>query len=338
MKRVSLVAIVLGLLSSSLVLPTTTPAQGADAAETARRAQVYARIGQRTVTVGDLEDFVAAQSPYQRQRYVEDPSKLRDVAARFVEAELLATEARRLGLDRERTIADHVKQDIVQLLVRKEFDERITPEGISDAEIAAYYQAHPDEFTRPEMVRASHIQVRTEEEARALLEQARTADAAAFRQLARDRSVDSETKLSGGDLRYFMRDGRPYGSPDRPVEAVLVEAAFALHDVGDVAPQPIRVGENWSILKLTGRRPAETTPLAAASESIRRRLWREKRQEAVEAFVGSLQQRFPVVTHPELTRLIVLEPSSGLPAPHRHGPPDEPQAGLRPSPTAMDSH
>ena len=112
---------------------------------------------------------------------------------------------------------------------------------LTDEEIQAYYDAHADEFSRPEMVRASHILLASRDDAEELLNEARDADARGFRQLAREHSIDTETKLRGGDLRYFTRDGRAAGAreDDTPVDATLVEAAFGVEEVGGVAREPV---------------------------------------------------------------------------------------------------
>lgn len=298
------------------VVPERSPA------DVARRARLYARIGDAGVTVGDIEDAIAAQTEYQRQRYRDDPEALRELAHRLVDLQVLAREARRRELDRERAVREVVEGNLVQLLVRREIDERITPRSIPDAEVATYYQSHLEQYARPEMVRASHVLVATAAEATALVAQCRAGDIAAFRQLARDRSLDGETKQSGGDLRYFTRDGRPMGDVGRPVEQALVNAAFALREVGDCSAEPVPVGERWSVLKLTGRRAAETTPLPAASEGIRRSLWREKRDAELERLVATIRARVAVSQRNELVRLVEMPaPEPGELGRHQHGEP-----------------
>ena len=100
-------------------------------------------------------------------------------------------------------------------------------------------------------------------------------------------------------------------------EVAVVSAAFAIPVVGGVAPEPVPFGPRFSVVMLTGRRPSETTPLAAARESIRRSLWRERRQAAMDAFVASLEQRYHVEERPELMESIVLESARSAPPTRR---------------------
>lgn len=306
---------------SPTTAPTPTPPAARTEADEARRARVYATVGDVRITVGRIEDEIAQMSPFLRARY-RDPVKLRELADSLVRFELLAREAERDGYGDRQVVQRSVKQAIVQNLIKTEFDERVTRDSITAEEIQAYYDSHQDEFGRPAMVRASHVLLTTREEADALLTEARAADARQFRELARRHSIDTETKLRGGDLRYFTQNGLPAGAreDDTPVDPAIVTAAFALQNVGDVVSEPIAVGEHWSLVKLTGRRDAEQRTIEQASEGIRLRLWREKRQRAIDEFVDGLRRTHAPELHPDRMRPIRLDgPPPGaaqLPAGH----------------------
>ena len=294
------------------------PPQQLTPADRARRARVVARVGEVRLTVGDVEDAINSQSPFLRLRY-RDPERLRDFVQNMIRFELLAAEAERRELGDHPNVVRTIKQNAVQQLIRREFDERITPESIPVADVTEYYASHDEEFNRPEMVRASHVLVADEAAARELLQKARDADARTFRQLAREHSIDTETKLRGGDLRFFSRDGRPPGSEDPAVEEVLVTAAFGLTNVGDVVAEPVRVGEHRSIVMLTGRRPAETRSLEESAQGIRLKLWRERRQQEIDRFVDGLRQRHSPQIHEDRMSNIRLDPVSAQPGFSGHG-------------------
>jgi parvulin-like peptidyl-prolyl isomerase len=179
--------------------------------------------------------------------------------------------------------------------------------AIPQEDIAKYYQEHIDEYVQPAMQRASHVMVATEQDAKALHQQAKTMDLRAFRQLARDKSMDEASKLRGGDLRYFDQQGKARGETEPSVPPQIVKAAFALKTVGDTAPHPVKIENGYSIVKLTGQRPAISRKLAEVEETIRVRLWRERRQQAIEAFVATLRAQYKPETHPQLTEAIKLE-------------------------------
>jgi peptidyl-prolyl cis-trans isomerase C len=157
----------------------------------------------------------------------------------------------------------------------------------------------------------SHIVLESEAQARELLTQARAADARAFRQLAQERSIDPDTRQRGGDLRYFDDHGVSPNSADPAVAEPIVRAAFALASVGDVA-DPVEVDGRWSIVKLTGLRPAEHRPVEAAGQGIRLRLWRQARQDALERFVEELRGRIPTEVHHDRMAGIRFDPPDRL--------------------------
>jgi peptidyl-prolyl cis-trans isomerase C len=296
----------------------TRPSEPAAVAHTpedeARRAQAIARIGEVTITVGQVEDEIARQTPFMRARY-RDRAELEELIGTLVRFELLAREADRRGLGTDPEIREATSQSAVQQMIRRDFDERITVESIPQPDVQAYYDAHPEEFTRPEVRRASQIVLENEEQARALVEEARAADARRFRQLAQERSIDPESRQRGGDLRYFDDHGASPNSADPAVDEAIVRATFALANVGDVS-DPIAVGpeegRRYTIVKLTGLRPAEHRSVEEAGQGIRLRLWRERRQEALEGFVEELRGRTQTEVHYERMSGIRFDPPDRL--------------------------
>ena len=249
------------------------------AAEEARRAQLYARVGDVRITLGDIEDSINQQSPILRIRY-RDPERLQRFASDLIRFELLAAAAISRGYGDDPTVAKNIRQNAVQQLIQTEIDEKVSQDDVPAVDIQTYYETHPTEFNRPAMRRASHIVLPNQEAAAAMHAEARGADARAFRDLARRQSIDEDTKLRGGDLRYFDDQGRsistiqayratPRPSQDSPaaldpgeeqpvpsgadptVDARLVAAAFALENLGDVS-EPIALDDgHFRIVKLT---------------------------------------------------------------------------------------
>lgn len=285
----------------------------------ARRLRTYARVGDVVIRVGDLEDRIAAQSAFVREE-LRDRARLAEFAEGIVRSELLAREAARREYDQLAVVRQAYRESLVQNLLRKEIDESITRESISAQDVEAHFQRHQEEFARPAMRRAAHLVVATLAEANELLAEARETDVRGFRDLVRRHSTDTETKYRGGDLRYFRRDGRspaaptarredgPGGrEPDPPVDAAIVAAAFALETVGDLS-EPIAIGENFSIVKLTGAREEESPALADVQDGIRLQLWRQRRQSAIDAMVMRLREAAGVEVHSERLRAIRLDP------------------------------
>jgi len=282
--------------------------EDAGSPDEARRARVFAKVGDAVITVGDLEDGINERSPYARKRF-EDPEIVRQYADERVKAELLLQGAERLGYEDDPDVEAYLDRMILQLFMRREIEEAKPVESITDEEVAAYYDEHPEEFRRPEMRRAAHIVVGSREEASDLIQDLRAGASEKFGTIAKQRSLDTETKLRGGDLLYFTKDGRAVGtSEDAVVDPALVAAAFRLADEGDITGKPVDLGEGkWSVLRLTAIRPERVERLDDARNAIRRRMWREDRKEALEALVAKLRAELAPTVHGERVDPIVLE-------------------------------
>jgi len=293
----------------------SAPAPKLTPADEARRKQTLATFEGGQLTVGDLEDAIERQSPLMRARYT-DPRNLKELYDKTLRFAMLAAEAGRRGYDKNEAVSQAVKQNAVQALMKADFDETTAGLEVSKDEIKKYYDEHLDEYVQSALQRASMVVVATEAEARALLAEVKAADLRAFRQLARDKSIDEATKTRGGDLRYFDASGKVRDEQGATVPAAVARAAFALKNVGDTTPAPIRVSNGFALVKLTGSRPALSRKLAEAEETIRVRLWRERRQQAIEDFVTKLKADHPPEIHAELASAITLDelPGGGGPA------------------------
>ncbi len=88
-------------------------------------------------------------------------------------------------------------------------------------------------------VRASHILVKTEDEAKNLLDEIK--EGKSFADAAKEVSL-CPSGHDGGDLGFFKR-----GVMVKPFE----DAAFALKNIGDIS-EPVQTQFGWHLIQLTG--------------------------------------------------------------------------------------
>jgi peptidyl-prolyl cis-trans isomerase C len=304
--------------------PPAAAAAPTSPAEIERRGQVVASFEGGAVTIGELEDAILAQNPFMQQRYVSADS-VRALLDRSVRFALLVSEAERRGYGKADAVVQAQMPSAVQTLIKQEFDDKITAESIPASDVKQYYSAHIDEFVRGEGRRVSLMVLQDEASANQLLAQLQAADLRGFRDLVREKSLDETTKQRGGDLPYFDGQGRGFDAPDSTVDPAVAKAAFGLKQVGETS-RPIQLGERYAILRLSGIRPAEDEAFPQAEERVRLRLWRQRRQAAIEAHVSELKQSQKVMVHRELVDAVKLDsgpplpPSDGLPGGFPHTP------------------
>jgi parvulin-like peptidyl-prolyl isomerase len=204
-----------------------------------------------------------------------------------VRFEVLAKEAYRRGLDKDPEVVRTMKQVMIQKLMRDEFDAKVTADTVADAEIKAYYDANLAEYVKPEEVRVSAIIVKNKAQADRVAIEARGEAGKTnkgFRDLVLKYSADEDSKLRGGDLRYF-------DAQTKDVPANVVKGAFQLLNTGDVSPVVDAGNGTWYVLKQTGRRKSVTKGFEDAKPQIRNKLFREKRLQAQKDFVDNLRTK-----------------------------------------------
>lgn len=264
--------------------------------------QVLAKVGDTTITLGEFADRLGGQSPYLRARY-NSPERRREFLENMVRFELLALEAKKRGYDKANEVVRVGEQMMVQQMMQDLFEKQgVQLADISDAEIKAYYDAHKAEFEKPAQVRASHILFKDKASAEKVLKElvGKAEDMQLFRRLAEQHNQDAYTRQVAGDLRFFSatRDEGESTTPSRP-DAVR-KAAFTLQNIGDVYPQVVQSEAGFHIVKLTGKREAMTRTVDDARRLIQNRLWRQKREEAIEKFVSELRAKANIKESAEL--------------------------------------
>jgi parvulin-like peptidyl-prolyl isomerase len=170
---------------------------------------------------------------------------------------------------------------LINKLIRQEVEANIV---VAEEEAYAYYQAHPEEFQQPERVRVRQIVVETEWEAEDIRKEIiRGGD---FAKLAEAKSL-SPDGAKGGDLGYFGRGQMP---------AEFDEVAFSLKK-GEIS-RVFKSSYGYHIFKLTDKKKASTLSFAEAKEKIIQKLKSQKRDAALDAWLGSLKKRAHIQINP----------------------------------------
>jgi peptidyl-prolyl cis-trans isomerase C len=157
---------------------------------------------------------------------------------------------------------------------------------VPDDEIAAYYDAHRDDFVRPETVDVSQILVDDEALANEL-RKTLLAKTTTFEDLARERSQAPDAR-NGGHLGTFA-----HGELPPSFEAQV----FALKP--GTLSEVVATDFGFHIFRLNARTERQQLGLDDVREAIRVDLLREKSDEAMKRYVAELEKRYPVKVHHE---------------------------------------
>ena len=130
---------------------------------------------------------------------------------------------------------------------------------VTEAAVRADYDKFVADFKPAEERRASHILVKTEEEAKAI--KAELDGGADFATIAKEKSIDPGA-ANGGDLGFFGK-----GMMVAPFET----AAFALTDIGQVS-DPVQSQFGWHIIKLEEKRESAPPSFEQVAPQLQQQL------------------------------------------------------------------
>ena len=301
---------------------TTAPPQNAEELK-----QPLAKIDNVTITLGDFQERINRQSPYIRARYtsLEQKKEFLDSLIRF---EVLAKEAYKRGLDKDPEVVRTMKQVMIQKLMRDEFDAKVTAESVPEADMKAYYDANVTEYVKPEEVRVSAIILKNRAQADRVALEARGEAGKTnkgFRDLVMKYTSDEDSKLSGGDLRYFDRTTKEIPAP-------IVTGAFSLGNTGDVSTTIDAGNGTFYVLKQTGRRKSMTKSFEDAKPAIRNKLFRDSRMKAQKDFVDGLKAASKIEINEANLQRVRVDTSTAVDDGHGHDLTPPPMGGAQTPP------
>lgn len=193
---------------------------------------------------------------------------------RIIDHEALVIMARRKGLDEQKQV-QHEIQTAVERVLEGAYLGVVAAPLVTEQAIQARYDRQYANHPASEEVRARHILVTTEAEARKILEDLQKG--ADFATLARVMSKDPDA-TKGGDMGFFRRE---------QVWPAFADVAFSLHP-GQLGPDPIKNEFGWHVIKVEEKRLVAPPSLSEVHEQLRQELLAAAVQQAVGQARGEL--------------------------------------------------
>ena len=197
----------------------------------------------------------------------------------LVRSKLMADKARSEQLHESERYLKRLALIRERLLEEALLDNMITAR-VTDEVMQVEYEKSVADFPSKEEVRARHILVKTEGEAKALVKE--LDGGADFAKLAADKSI-GPSKSRGGDLDYFGR-----GQMVPPFE----KAAFALGK-GEYTKAPVQSPFGWHVIKVEDKRQSKPPTFEESRDKIRQELSQEIAADLVKNLMKNAKiQRF----------------------------------------------
>jgi EpsD family peptidyl-prolyl cis-trans isomerase len=263
-------------------------------------ARVVARVDDRNITLGDFARTLERMDQFDRLRY-QSKERRRELLEEMIDVQLLAGEAKRRGLDKDPEAQDAMRMILRDALLADSRLGMVTPAQITDHEVRAYFEGHPEKFSEPERRRVAAIVVAKKDEAAKVLKDALKVKSPVewgdlwFKNsltAPKVKSAQNPAELAG-DLGIVGPVGDPRGANPKVPEPVRA-AAFKLKAVNEVATDLVESEGRWFIVRLNGLTQPHRRSLAESDRAIRVLLVQEKMAERERALEDELRQKFPV--------------------------------------------
>ncbi len=231
---------------------------------------VFATVNGENITKKEFESMVTMMSNGQITADKLTPDQKKMVADRLVVIHVAAAEALKNGLDKQDETAANLKMMRLNVLSSAEIKQYVDKVTVSDAEIKAAYDANPQYNAPTKEFKASHILVKTEDEAKALIDKLKKG--ADFAELAKKNSVDPGSGKNGGDLGWF---------PGKQMVPEFTEALEKL-EKGKFTETPVKSQFGYHIIKLEDTRDSAPPSLDSVKAQIENTLKQQKVQKYIE--------------------------------------------------------
>lgn len=244
------------LLASASFIPAKAQNAAAPVATVNGRAITEAELKTAEAEMGDaLANIPAEQRRDQLIDYLVSVRLLSD-AARKEKLDAAPDYAQRRAFNEDKML--------MEMLMRDKVAKAVTPEAIK-----AFYQERLKSVKPEEEVRARHILLENEDQAKKAI--ADINGGKKFEEAAKELSKDPGSAKEGGDLGYFTKD--------RMVPE-FSKAAFEA-PVGKLIPTPVKSQFGWHVIKVEDRRKQMPPDLAAVEPQIRMFLTRKAQGDLV---------------------------------------------------------
>jgi hypothetical protein len=112
-----------------------------------RPGEIVATMGNKNITLGDLEFEISQLPPYLQTQFTARAKKL-EFLQQYIVGELLYDSAKRKGLENDKEIIEGTFQAQKRLMAQKILGEEIQSKvNISQADVELYYKANKDKYT-----------------------------------------------------------------------------------------------------------------------------------------------------------------------------------------------
>jgi peptidyl-prolyl cis-trans isomerase C len=228
-----------------------------------------------TIPKNRIDLMVKAQAAQGRP---ESPELVNAVKNQLVLMELVSQEAAKKGIDKSSEVSTRLAMGRQQVLAEAYVQDYVKSHPVSDADVKKEYETIKGQMGDKEY-KPRHILVKTEEEAKSIIEQLNKGGD--FAKLAKEKSEDTGSKENGGDL-----DWAPPGRFVGPFADALKSLSK-----GQTTQKPVQTNFGFHVIKVEDIRDMKAPAFDEMKDSIRNQL----QQQQVQKMIAELRSKAKIV-------------------------------------------
>jgi len=223
-------------------------------------SDILATVNGKNITKQDAEQFVAAAQPNAHFSQL-DAAQQNMIKQRLIEKVLFTELAKKEGIENspefKNAIAKIKEELLVNIWMKKQLDNTL----VSDSEAKEFYEKNKEKFKQPESVTASHILVKTEEEAKKIIDMLKPLKGAKLKEkfvaLAKEKST-GPSGPKGGALGTFTKG---------QMVPEFSKAVWELKD-GTITLEAVKTQFGYHVIYLEKKNPSVALPYDAVKDKI----------------------------------------------------------------------
>ncbi len=253
-------------------------------------AQTLVTVNGTAITQEDVDkELMTATQGRLNQVPPEKQAEFRkQVLEQLIAKELVYDDAKKSGLleaadfkERYEEVTSRIKKEVaIQVWQKREFDKI----AISEKEKKEYYDANKEEFAEDESVRARHILVEKESDAKNIVAQLKPLKGEAlknkFMEIAKEKSTCASAP-EGGDLGYFS---------EGQMVPEFNDKAFSMK-AKEITLEPVKTQFGYHVIYIEDKRPKTTRSFSEVKAAIEQRLKVEKAKSVMLQKMKELEKK-----------------------------------------------
>ena len=256
--------------------------------------------GKQHITLEEMQQEIS-ELPEYKQRQYQDKEGLETYMLLMAESRLILNLARDQGLNEDPEILKKVQDYLHELMVKKitaqEIDDKL---ALNEQDYLEYYEAHKEDYVRPEQVRLMCITLT--DKVRADETYAQITGGRDIAEVAQELSDKGElvgpgaNPASPGDTDYISRESFPAGT-EPFLDAAFAAEIGAMHD--GVIEVDVQGQMYYMMFRKDEARDAYQKPFDEEDvrRNVERKVEREKRQALMDEWIRQLRERAEVKTY-----------------------------------------